>query len=108
MMGGSPSEVPERYLERSPINSVGDIRGRLLIVQGARDPNVTPENVAAVRKALDEAGIAYETLVFEDEGHGISRPRNQKVLCLRLLSFFEEAFGTAAPDAADGEGRGEG
>jgi dipeptidyl aminopeptidase/acylaminoacyl peptidase len=92
MMGGSPSQVPERYMERSPINFVGDIRGRLLIVQGARDPNVTPENVAAVTRALDEAGIAYETLVFEDEGHGISRPLNQKALCLRLLRFFEEAF----------------
>ncbi len=92
MMGGSPDQVPEKYRERSPIHFVGNIRGRLLIVQGARDPNVTPENVRVVRQALDEAGVPYEVLVFDDEGHGISRPSNQRALYLRLLTFFSEAF----------------
>ncbi len=75
MMGGSPEEVPERYRERSPINYVDNIRGRLLIVQGLKDPNVTPENVSVVREVLDERGIAYELLTFEDEGHGIAGRR---------------------------------
>ncbi|MFN2156443.1 MAG: alpha/beta hydrolase family protein, partial [Anaerolineae bacterium] len=92
MMGGSPDQVPGKYRERSPIHFVGNIRGRLLIVQGARDPNVTPENVRVVRQALDEAGIAYEVLTFDDEGHGISRPSNQRALYLRLLRFFTDAF----------------
>jgi dipeptidyl aminopeptidase/acylaminoacyl peptidase len=93
MMGGSPEEVPQRYHERSPINFVNNIRGRLLIVQGLRDPNVTPDNVHAVRKVLGELGIAYELLTFEDEGHGIVRPKNLKVLYPRLADFFEAAFG---------------
>jgi dipeptidyl aminopeptidase/acylaminoacyl peptidase len=92
MMGGSPSEVPQKYFDRSPINSVADIQGDLLIVQGARDPNVTPENVRVVRDALEKAGIPHEIMVFEDEGHGISRPKNQKVLYIRLLDFFDRAF----------------
>lgn len=92
MLGGSPDQVPERYRERSPINFVGNIKGKLLIVQGLRDPNVTQENVRAVREALDRAAIKYELLAFEDEGHGISRPKNQKTLYLRLAEFFEEAF----------------
>jgi len=92
MMGGSPEEVPERYHERSPVNFVRDIRGGLLIVQGLRDPNVTPENVLVVAQALERAGISYELLTFEDEGHGISRPENLKVLYPRLADFFEGAF----------------
>jgi len=92
MMGGSPDEVPEKYYERSPIHFVENIRGDLLIVQGGRDPNVTPENVRVVRQALDAAGIFYQVLTFEDEGHGISRPKNQKVLYRRLLEFFERSF----------------
>ncbi len=92
MLGGSPAQVPDRYRERSPINFVDQIRGKLLIVQGGQDPNVTPENVRAVRAALDAAGIAYEVLIFPDEGHGISRPRNQRVLYERLVTFFEESF----------------
>jgi dipeptidyl aminopeptidase/acylaminoacyl peptidase len=95
MMGGSPLEVPERYRERSPIHFVDRIKGRLLIVQGMNDPNVTPENLHAVEAALERAHIAYETLVFADEGHGVRKPRNLRVLYARLIAFFEEAF--AAP-----------
>ncbi len=94
MLGGAPDQVPARYHERSPINFVDRIRGRLLIVQGARDPNVTPENMRAVRAALDRAGIAYDVLVFEDEGHGIVKPQNQKRLYRALVAFFGRAFGT--------------
>ncbi|MDQ7247658.1 S9 family peptidase [Dongia sedimenti] len=92
MMGGSPSAVPERYRERSPIHFIENIRGRLLIVQGANDPNVTPQNVADVRKRLDAAGKPYEVLVFDDEGHGIGRPANRRVLLKRLAQFFAGAF----------------
>jgi dipeptidyl aminopeptidase/acylaminoacyl peptidase len=92
MMGGSPEEVPDRYRERSPVNFVENIRGELLIVQGLRDPNVTKDNVHAVTKDLDELGIAYELLTFEDEGHGIARPKNLKALYPRLADFFEGAF----------------
>ena len=93
MMGGTPDEVPDRYHERSPINSVGDIRGKLFIVQGMQDPNVTPENVDVVVRALGREGIPYDLLTFEDEGHGIARPWNLKVLYPRLADFFEAAFG---------------
>jgi dipeptidyl aminopeptidase/acylaminoacyl peptidase len=88
MLGGSPDQVPQRYRDRSPINFVRNIRGRLLIVQGLRDPNVTPENVRAVEAALQDAGVAYELLVFADEGHGIARSENQRTLYRRLAAFF--------------------
>jgi dipeptidyl aminopeptidase/acylaminoacyl peptidase len=92
MMGGSPAQVPERYRERSPIHFVDQIRGSLLIVQGLNDPNVTPQNVTDVRQRLDAAGIPYELLLFEDEGHGIAKPENRKHLCRQLARFFADAF----------------
>jgi dipeptidyl aminopeptidase/acylaminoacyl peptidase len=95
MMGGSPAEVPARYRERSPIHGVGRIKGRLLIVQGMRDPNVTPENLAVVRRALEAAGVAYDLLTFEDEGHGIRKQANRRLLYRRLADFFEAAFAGA-------------
>jgi len=93
MMGGSPNEIPEKYYERSPINFVHNICGKLLIVQGAQDPNVTPENVRAVRQRLEAHNIPYELLVFEDEGHGIAKPENQRRLYPALADFFERALG---------------
>jgi dipeptidyl aminopeptidase/acylaminoacyl peptidase len=95
MMGGRPDQVPARYRERSPVNFADRVRGALLIVQGARDPNVTPANVAAMRAALDTAGIVYDVLEFADEGHGILKPRNQRVLYARLAAFFGDAFAAA-------------
>jgi dipeptidyl aminopeptidase/acylaminoacyl peptidase len=92
MMGGSPQQVPERYFARSPIHFVSHIQGKLLIVQGALDPNVTPANLYAVRQALDAHQVAYETLVFEDEGHGINKPANLKILYRRLADFFSSSL----------------
>ena len=92
MMGGSPQEIPERYRERSPIHAVDNIRGKLLVVQGLQDPNVTPENVHAIVAELERHRVTYELLTFEDEGHGIARPENLRMLYPRLADFFEQAF----------------
>jgi dipeptidyl aminopeptidase/acylaminoacyl peptidase len=93
MMGGRPDQQPERYHAHSPINFVGSIQGKLLIVQGRRDPNVPMEHVDLVLPKLREAGVDFELLVFDDEGHGISKPANQKLLYQRLAEFFHHAFG---------------
>ena len=95
MMGGSPTERPALYRERSPIHFIQNIRGRLLIVQGLRDPNVTPENMRAVCRALDAAGKPYDLLTFEDEGHGIYKPKNRRILHRRLADFFVAALAAA-------------
>ena len=92
MMGGTPEEVPERYYERSPINFVQDIEGEVLIVQGLKDPNVTPQNVDVVVNVLEQRNITYELLTFANEGHGISRIKNLEVLYPKLAAFFECAF----------------
>lgn len=92
MMGGRPDQVPQHYFERSPINFVQQIQGKLLIVQGALDPNVTPENVREVVTRLEQHHIPYELLVFEDEGHGIVKPVNQERLYTKLAQFFKQAL----------------
>ena len=83
---------PRNEHDSCGVGFVANIKGRLLIVQGLQDPNVTPENVRVVRDALDRASVPYEVLAFEDEGHGIGRPKNQKTLYLRLAEFFRTAF----------------
>ncbi len=92
MLGGSPEQNPQKYFDASPINFIKNIKGKLLIIQGAKDPNVTPENVKMVEKALIQHDIQYEKLIFDNEGHGISKPENRKVLLSRLVEFFHSAF----------------
>lgn len=95
MMGGAPQEAAELYRQRSPINFVDDIEGRLLIVHGMNDPNVTPVNTELAAAALDAAGIPYALLTFDDEGHGIWRRENRRVLFDRLARFVSETFDAA-------------
>ncbi|MHA1966242.1 MAG: prolyl oligopeptidase family serine peptidase [Candidatus Hodarchaeales archaeon] len=89
MMGGSPEEVPERYKEGSPINYIQNITGKVLIVQGMNDPNVTPENVEVVERELKKYNIEYKKLPFDDEGHGIFRKKNRRVKISKICEFFE-------------------
>jgi dipeptidyl aminopeptidase/acylaminoacyl peptidase len=57
---------------------------------------VTPENLAVVRRALEAAKVPYEVLTFEDEGHGIAKRANRRVLYRRLADFFTAAFAAGA------------
>lgn len=95
MMGGTPKSMPEKYRDRSPIHFVNEIEGKVLVVQGMKDPNVTPDNARKVTEALKSAGVEFEELNFDDEGHGICRPENLKVLYQKLAQFFGDAFAEA-------------
>jgi dipeptidyl aminopeptidase/acylaminoacyl peptidase len=92
MMGGTPDEIPEKYWQRSPINAVDRIRIPLLIVQGLRDPNVTPANTRLIVERLQANQICHQLLEFADEGHGIVRPENQRRLFPQLAEFFLQAL----------------
>jgi dipeptidyl aminopeptidase/acylaminoacyl peptidase len=92
MLGGTPEQIPEIYYERSPINFVKNIKGKLLVVQGVNDPNVTPKNVEEIQKKLKEHKIDFEEYIFEDEGHGIIKTKNQKILYEMIADFFESAL----------------
>ena len=92
MMGGTPAEQPERYFNASPRNFIDRIKGRLLIVHGMKDSNVSPENTLAAIGDLDRAGIGYDLLTFDNEGHGINRASNREMLFQRVAAFFTDAF----------------
>ena len=49
----------------------------------------------SVVERLEAAGVPYERLTFEDEGHGILRPANRETLYLRMAAFFAAAFADA-------------
>ncbi|WP_374655451.1 prolyl oligopeptidase family serine peptidase [Dongia sp.] len=92
MMGGTPEQFPERYFNASPRNFVDKIKGRLLIVHGLSDSNVSPTNTELAVKDLDARGIPYRLLTFPDEGHGIYKQGNRARWLERMADFFAEAF----------------
>lgn len=92
MMGGRPDEAAERYHERSPVNFVERIRGRLLVVHGLRDTNVSPANTEVACRALERARVPYELVTYPNEGHGVWKTSNRADLFRRMARLFHEAF----------------
>lgn len=92
MMGGTPEQFPDRYFNASPRNFVDRIKGRLLIVHGLADSNVSPANTEAAVKDLDARNIPYRLLTFPDEGHGIYKAGNRARWLAEMADFFAEAF----------------
>ncbi|MBA4115745.1 MAG: S9 family peptidase, partial [Rubrobacter sp.] len=71
---GNPETEEEFLKSRSPLFSVERIQIPILIAQGANDPRVKQAESEQIVAAMQEKGIDYEYLLFEDEGHGFARP----------------------------------
>lgn len=88
-LGGSQSEIPEFYAERSPLTHVSNITDPLLVVQGANDPRVPASEAEQIVNSLKDHEIPHEYLLFEDEGHGVVKTANKMEYADRLTTFFE-------------------
>jgi carboxymethylenebutenolidase len=54
----------------SPHLSAGRISAELYLGHADNDQSMTPENVSALEKALDEAGVSYRSELYEGAAHG--------------------------------------
>ena len=85
---GHPEQDRDLLVARSPLTHVGRVRAPVLLTYGAQDPRVTRAEAEQIAHALDEVGADYELIIFEDEGHGLSRPENR----LRMFEASERFF----------------
>ena len=67
----TPQENPEGYEATSVVEAAGDLHGRLLIVHGAKDDNVSLRNTYQLIHNLQEAGEPFELMVYPESRHGI-------------------------------------
>jgi dipeptidyl aminopeptidase/acylaminoacyl peptidase len=69
LFGGSPEEVPDRYVECSPITYVDAVRAPVLILAGENDPRCPIRQIDNYLDRLAERGADYEVYRYE-AGHG--------------------------------------
>jgi dipeptidyl aminopeptidase/acylaminoacyl peptidase len=100
---GNPETEREFLRERSPLTHVDKIRAPLLLSYGAQDPRVTRAEAEQIAAALDAHGADYELIMFENEGHGLSRPENRMRMFTASEEFFARHLGgrCEAPAAAE-------
>ena len=68
-MGGRPSRHPERYEAMSPLHQAHSKAPPFLLVQGAKDALIPPEEPQAFQQRLRDAGISATLLQFPEVEH---------------------------------------
>ncbi|WP_227131257.1 S9 family peptidase [Halorubellus salinus] len=102
---GTPSENPERYRERSPVEYVENVDAPMFLVHGVNDRRVPVSQARIFRDALDDADYAagddYEYEELGEEGHA-SSDQDQKLRMFRLLEdFLDRRVDTTVDAPAD-------
>lgn len=97
-MGVSLGTDPERYLKNSPITFTKQVTTPVLIVNTLKDWNVNVQQGIEWFNSLRREGKIAWMLQYQENGHGIYRPENQKDLYLRMNQFFDHYLkGAPAP-----------
>ncbi len=78
----------EMLRERSPITYIENIKVPLMIIQGARDIRVVKEESEQIVEKLREKGLDVEYILYEDEGHGFTKEKNNKHAIKKTAEFL--------------------
>jgi carboxymethylenebutenolidase len=58
---------------KKTIERTGDIKGKILCLFGKEDPMISQDQVAAIKKALQENKVRHEVVVYDDASHAFFR-----------------------------------
>ncbi len=90
---GNPDTEEEFLKSRSPLFRVDQIKIPMLIAQGANDPRVKQAESEQIVNAMKSKGIAYEYMLFPDEGHGFAKPENRLKFYAAAEKFLTKHLG---------------
>jgi dipeptidyl aminopeptidase/acylaminoacyl peptidase len=85
------------YVERSPIHHVERFTRPLIVLQGAEDEVVPPNQSEMIVDALRARGTPVAYLLFEGEQHGFRRSENIRRALDAELSFYGQVLGFELP-----------
>lgn len=84
----------------SPIRKVDAIRAPMLVIHGRNDPRVPLFEAEQLVASLEGRGHPVELLVFDNEGHGLSKRSNRVVGYARATAFLRQvAAGVGGSDS---------
>ncbi len=92
MIGPLP-QAQAVYDSRSPLNHLDGFRAPLIVLQGADDPVVPPNQSAKIVEALRARQVPVAYILFPGEGHGFRKPENTIRSLQSELSFYGQVFG---------------
>ena len=85
----TPHENPDGYKDNAPITHAGDIKGRLLLIQGSADKNVHLQNTMEFAEAMVQAGIQFDMAIYTNRNHSIYGGNTRLHLYHRMTDFLK-------------------
>lgn len=91
---GLPQDNPEGYNVSSVVRAARNLHGKLLIIHGAIDDNVSVRNTMRLVEALQAANKDFELMIYPGSRHGVFSPHYSKL----QRDFIRRALGIRPPD----------
>ena len=86
---GLPQDNLEGYNVSSVVRAAGKLHGKLLILHGAIDDNVSLRNTMRLVEALEDANKDFELMIYPSSRHGICGPHYTRL----QLDFIRRTLG---------------
>ncbi len=87
---GNPETQKDFLIEISPLFHADKIKRPLLVLQGKNDPRVILAESDEIVEAVKKNGVPVEYVVFDDEGHGFTKKKNQIAGYGAMLAFLDK------------------
>jgi dipeptidyl aminopeptidase/acylaminoacyl peptidase len=86
---GNPETELDMLKASSPVFHADKIRKPLIVIQGKNDPRVIKAESDDLVEAVKKNGVPVEYIVFDDEGHGFTKKKNQIAAYGAILKFLD-------------------
>jgi len=88
----TPQHNPEGYAVTSPRAAAKNLQGSLLLIHGAIDDNVHPQNTLVFAQELQKAGKPFRMMLYPKARHAVTDALQVKHLRAMMLGFVEETL----------------
>lgn len=93
MLGGTPTEVPDRYRAASPLSYAGPSSAPLLILHGTGDEIISHQESVSFARELEKRGARAKLELVEGAGHSFDLQPAQQDLRPLVLGFLLATLG---------------
>lgn len=88
---------PQTLVDRSPLRNAERLDTPVLLLQGGKDPIVTPDQAESFAAACAAKGVPHALVVFPDEGHGFRAATARRTALEAELAFYGQVLGFDTP-----------
>jgi dipeptidyl-peptidase-4 len=88
---GNKVERDARYESTSVVKAASNLHGKLVLVHGAIDDNVHPQNTTRLAFALQKANKDFDLMLYPQSRHGVTEPglaKHWRTLLLRAIETY--------------------